>query len=112
MPFSASFQWLPGDDAGLNRFLLDHYVSHRRYIGALAELATPFKAVDLPIQRLEKWPDWLAAHQQMSQSVWTGLGGGQGTDFGSLKYDDPAAMQDWMLYHYNWHKVVDEALGL
>lgn len=96
----------------MNRFLLDHYVQHRRYVDALLGQTPPFRAVDLPIQRLETWPDWLAAHQQMSQSVWTGLGGGQSVDFGSLKYDDPSALQDWMLYHYDWHKVVDESLGL
>lgn len=107
-----TFQFVPGDGAGMNRFLLDHYARHRLYIDALLEQTPPFRPVDLPIQRLEEWPGWLAAHQQMSQSVWTGLGGGQCTDFGSLKWEDPNALQDWFLYHKNWHAVVDDALGL
>ena len=112
MSFSATFQWIPGDDDGLRRFLLDHYVRHRLYIDALLGQTPPFRAVDLPIQTLDKWADWLAAHQQMSQSAWTGAGGGQSTDFGTLNPKDSNALQDWQFYHRAWHQQMDAALGL
>lgn len=110
MALTSTFQWLPGDDAGLNRFLLDHYVEHQQFYKTL--LGVGVRTVNYPIQRLESWPDWLAAHQKMSQSVWTGLGGGQSTDFGRVKHEDPGAMQDWMQVHSLWHKVVRDSLGI
>jgi hypothetical protein len=110
MAFSAVFQWLPGDEGGLNRFLLEHYVEHQQFYKALLSLGV--RTTNLPIQRIENWPDWLAAHQQVSQSVWTGLGGGQSTDFGTVRYDEPTAMQDWMQFHSLWHKAVRDSLGL
>lgn len=117
MSFSATFQFVPGDEGGLNRFLLDHYLSHRAYVDALLAQTPSFAAVDLPIQRLTNWPDWLAAHQMMSQSAWTGAGGGQSTDFGSLKLGpdgqpDPGALQDWFIYHKLWHDDLNATLGI
>lgn len=112
MAFSATFQWLPGDEGGLNRFLLEHYVEHMQFYKVLLDQATPVKTVNYPIQRMENWRDWLGAHQEMSQSVWTGLGGGQSADFGSVKYQDPTAMQDWMQRHAAWHAAVRQSLGL
>lgn len=112
MSFASTFQFVPGDEGGMNRFLLDHYVQHRRYVDSLLALTPSYRAVDLPIQRVQDWKDWLAAHQQMSQSAWTGIGGGQSTDFGSLNYNDPSAWQDWFLYHKLWHQSVDTSLGL
>lgn len=121
MAFSAVFQWLPGDKGGLNRFLLEHYVEHQTFYKTLLDQATPVKSINYPIQKIgavsgaegmDNWPDWLWAHQAMSQSVWSGLGGGQSADFGSVKYQDPVAMQDWMQRHAAWHAVVRQSLGL
>lgn len=112
MAFSAVFQFEPNDEAGKARWLLEHYVEHQSFVDALAGLAQPFLATSYPIQRMEDSERWLAAHQQMSQSVWTGLGGGQSTDFGRVEWDDPAALQDWFNYHALWHQNVREQLGL
>lgn len=112
MAFSAVFQWLPSDEGGLNRFLLEHYVEHQQFYKTLLDQATPVKTVNYPIQKMNSWPDWLWAHQAMSQSVWSGLGGGQSADFGSVRYNDTVAMQDWMQQHAAWHAVVRQSLGL
>lgn len=112
MAFSAVFQWLPGDAGGLNRFLLEHYVEHQQFYSVLAQSSPAIVTTNLPIQRLEAWPQWLAAHQEMTQSVWTALGGGQTVDFGRLDYEDPEALQDWMQSHADWHAVVRQALQL
>lgn len=110
MAFSAVFQFVPGDEGGMNRFLLEHYVEHQQFYKTL--LATGVRTVNYPIQRLESWDDWLGAHQEMSQSVWSGLGGGQSTDFSRLKYTDPNAIQDWLQFHADWHATVRQSLGL
>lgn len=112
MAFSAVFQWVPGDEQGLNRFLLEHYLEHQLFYTTLAEAATPIATVNLPIQRIGDWPVWLADHQEMSQSVWTALGGGQNVDFGRVNYKDPDDLQDWMQAHNDWHTTVRDALGL
>lgn len=112
MAFSAVFQWVPGDEGGLNRFLLEHYVEHQTFYKTLLGQTPSVRTVNYPIQRISSWPDWLAAHQNMSQSVWTGIGGGQSTDFGTLKYEDAGALQDWQELHARWHSQVRDALGL
>lgn len=112
MTFSVTFQFVPGDEAAMSRFLLDHYLEHQQFYLALLTQSVSISTVNYPIQRLDNWPDWLAAHQKMSQSVWSGIGGGQSTDFGRLKYDDPGALQDWLQIHAGWHAVVRDALGL
>ncbi len=112
MTFSAVWQFVPGDEGGMNRFLLEHYVEHQQFINALAGMAEPFIAIDLPIQRMDTPRDWLAAHQEMSQSVWTGIGGGQSTDFGTLDWENSGAVQDWQNLHQLWHQTVRDSLGL
>lgn len=112
MAFSAVFQFIPGDKEGMNRFLLEHYVEHEMFYKTLLEQSPSVVTANLPIQRLESWETWLGAHQQMTQSVWSGLGGGQSQDFSRLKYEDPFAMQDWMNLHAAWHAEVRAALNL
>lgn len=112
MAFSAVFQFRPDDEAGKNRFLLEHYIEHRQFINTLLGATPPFVPVDLPIQRMESIKDWLAAHQEMSQSVWTGLGGGQTTDFGTVNWDSDSQRQDWFNLHQLWHQTVRSSLGL
>lgn len=110
MAFSAVFQFRLDDEAGKNRFLLEHYIEHRMFVDAL--LAKGFVAVDLPIQTMADPKQWLAAHQQMSQSAWTGAGGGQSTDFGTLNWENPDMVQDWFAQHKLWHDSLRGTLGL
>lgn len=112
MSFSALWQWKYGDEEGMQKFLLAHYVEHRQFTDKLLGQTPSFAAVDLPIQRIENWKDWLGAHQMMSQSVWTGIGGGQSTDFGTLDYESPTAVDDWQNIHQLWHAQVRSSLGL
>lgn len=112
MAFSAVFQFAPGDEKGLQRFLLEHYLEHQQFYKTLLGQSPSIPTANYPIQRLESWESWLGAHQEMSQSVWSALGGGQSTDFSRLKYDSAEAVQDWLNYHAQWHEVVRESLGL
>lgn len=112
MSFSAVFQFRVGDEGGKNRFLLEHYVEHEQFYKALLGQTPSVRTVNYPIQRMDSEKDWLAAHQKMSQSVWTGIGGGQSTDFESLDWKNPAQVQDWFNLHALWHKSVRDSLGL
>ena len=96
----------------MNRFLLEHYVEHQQFYKTLLAQTPSVVTVNLPIQRMEDPQDWLAAHQEVSQSVWSGLGGGQSTDFGRLDWKDPNKVQDWLQIHSDWHRSVRNALGL
>ncbi len=89
MAFSATFQFSPSDEQGKHRFLLEHYLEHMEFYRALLAQSPSVKTVNYPIQRMDDPQTWLAAHQEMTQSVWSGLGGGQTTDFGTLNWDDP-----------------------
>lgn len=112
MSFSAVFQFKVGDEGGKNRFLLEHYIEHRQFADVLLGQTPPSIPLDYPIQRMEDEGVWLDAHQKMSQSVWTGLGGGQSVDFRSLNWRDENQVQDWFNLHQLWHKAVREVLGL
>ncbi len=112
MSFSAVFQFRVGDEGGKNRFLLEHYLEHRQFSQALQGQTPAFVPVEYPIQRMESERQWLEDHQKMTQSVWTGLGGGQTTDFASLDWENENQVQDWFNLHQQWHKVVRDALGL
>jgi hypothetical protein len=101
---------MPGDDAGLQRWLLEHYMEHQQFYRALLEQSPSVVSVNLPIQRMDDPKTWLAAHQMVSQSQWTGAGGGQSTDFGTLDWDDHAAIQDWMNIHREWHERLRDTL--
>lgn len=112
MAFSAVFQFVPGDEQGKHRFLLEHYLEHMEFYRALLAQSPSVKTVNYPIQRMDDPQTWLAAHQEMTQSVWSGLGGGQTTDFGTLNWADETQVQDWMDLHNGWHAQVRNALGL
>ena len=110
MAFSAITQYLPGDEEGKQRWLLEHYLEHRQFGQAL--LAQGYAAVDLPIQSMEAPPPWLAAHQLVSQSQWTGAGGGQSPDLERVDWDKPDQLLDWFNTHTSWHYQMRQALGL
>lgn len=110
MAFSALFQFSPKDEAGKGRWLLEHYLEHMQFYRAL--LAQGVITVNYPLERMDNDRDWLAAHNEESQSVWSGIGGGQSTDFGSVNWDDQNAADDWHNLHQLWHKQVRDALGL
>lgn len=112
MAFSSLFQFIPGDQQGLGTWLLAHYLDHQEFYKALLGRAPSIPTTNYPIQRMDDPDTWLAAHQEMSQSVWSGLGGGQSENFGKLDWRNPTEVQDWMYAHYLWHKTVRESLGL
>lgn len=112
MAFSAVFQFRQGDEAGKNRFLLEHYIEHVKFYNALLAQTPSVVTVNYPIQTMDKPQDWLAAHQAMSQAVWSGIGGGQSTDFGTLDWTNAGQVQDWMNVHQLWHQQVRDSLGL
>lgn len=112
MAFSELWKFMPKDEEGKNRWLLEHYLEHQQFYRELAGQTPAVATVNYPIQRMEEPRAWLAAHQEMSQSVWSGIGGGQSTDFGSLDWDNDSQVQDWFNLHQLWHKTVRDALSL
>lgn len=112
MAFSALFQFIPGDDAGMNAWLLEHHIEHQALYKALMGQTPTVITTNLPLQRIDAPDVWLAAHQAMSQSVWSGLGGGQSENFAKLDWKKPTEVQDWLYSHYLWHRNVREQLGL
>lgn len=112
MAFSNLFQFIPGDEAGLNTWLLEHYLDHQQFYKALLGQTPSVRSVNYPIQRMDDPDGWLSAHQEMSQSIWSGLGGGQSEDFGKLDWKNPTEVQDWLYSHYLWHQNVRAQLGL
>src|SRR2546426_11207075 len=112
MAFSALFEFVPGDEAGKGRWLLEHYIEHRRFADALLAQTPSVASLDYPIQRMENAPDWLAAHQKMTGSVNAGLGLGAAPDFERLDFEDENALHDWFVRHSLWHKASRDSLGL
>lgn len=112
MAFSSVWQFVVGDEAGKGRWLLEHYLEHQQFYRALLAQSPSFASVNYPLQRMEDPTKWLGAHQEESQSVWTGIGGGQSTDFGTLNWSSPTEVQDWMNLHQLWHAQVRTSLGL
>ena len=110
MAFSAITQFLPGDEEGKQRWLVEHYLEHKQFGQAL--LALGFVPVDLPIQRMESPQDWTNAHQLVSQSQWTGAGGGQSIDLGRVDWEQPDQLLDWFNIHASWHFQMRTALNL
>ena len=112
MTFSVVYQWVPGDTIGLQRFLIEHYLEHRLFTSTLLGQTPPVKTVEYPLQTMDSPREWLAAHQQVSQSVWTGIGGGESTDFETVNWDDPIQVADWQQLHAAWHESVRSSLNL
>ena len=112
MAFSALFQFMPGDPVGQDKWLLEHYLEHQMFYRELLAQTASIVTTNYPIQRMRDSKSWLAAHNEMSQSVWSGIGGGQSPDLGSVNWDDPKELQDWLEYHAAWHASVRESLNL
>lgn len=110
MAFSALTQYLPGDEEGKQRWLLEHYLEHQEMYRAL--LAQNYASVNLPIQHMEEPKAWLAAHQLVSQSQWTGIGGGQSVNLEDVNWDKSDELLDWFNIHTSWHYQARQALGL
>lgn len=112
MSFAAVSQWVPGDQAGLQCFLLEHYLEHRLFTDYFLGLATPIQTIEYPLQTMVSPQQWLADHQRVSQSQWTAAGGGESIDLERLNWDNPMQVQDWQLYHAAWHKSLRDSLNL
>lgn len=112
MAFSSIFQFTKNDQIGQGTWLVAHYLEHQQFYLALMTQTPAVITTNYPIQRMEDKKDWLAAHQEMSQSVWTALGGGQSQDFGSLNWESDSERSDWFNFHQLWHKTVRDSLGL
>ena len=142
MAFSAVAKWRVGDERGLQRYLLEHYLDHMNMANCLQ--VRGYQSTVFPIQRMEDARAWLAAHQRMSQSVWTQLGaafrwitsigttfpfttaeggifvwdagtaadGAQSIDLEHVDWENESDVNNWQLIHANWHRQVNGALGL
>ena len=112
MSFSAIARHMPTDEAGWGQWLLEHAREHRIFTGALLEQSPPVASAEFPIEQMIDPEPWLTAHQEMSQSVWAGAGGGQSIDLRAVDWQDEQARDQWLLTHDRWHAQVREALGL
>lgn len=112
MSFSVVARYVPQDVAGWGSWFLQHAQEHRLITDTLLGQSPPVATVEYPIERMGDVSAWLDAHMQMSQSVWSGIGGGQSPDLRTVKWDDPSALNQWFLQHDRWHATVRTALGL
>lgn len=112
MTFAAVAQWVPGDEIGMQKFLLEHYLEHRLFTDYFLSQSPPIKTVEYQIQVMTNPYQWLADHQKMSQSQWTAAGGGESIDLERLNWDDPVQVLDWQLFHAAWHKSLRDSLNL
>lgn len=113
MSFSVIASHLPQDEAGWGQWLLEHAREHRRFTDALLGQTPSVATAEFPIETMGDDPQpWLGAHMEMSQSVWSGLGGGQSEDFRYVDWNDQKQIEQWFLNHDRWHATVRDALGL
>ncbi len=112
MSFSAVSEWVPGDDIGLQKFLLEHYLEHRLFTDTFLSQSPPIKTLEYPLQTMPDPKQWLADHQRVSQSQWTAAGGGESIDLERLNWDDPIQVVDWQVFHAAWHKSMRDSLNL
>jgi hypothetical protein len=112
MAFSPVSVFIPGDPFGQDKWLLEHYIEHQLFYTTLLGQATSVVTISMPIQRMRDPVAWLDTHNKVSQSVWTGIGGGQSLDLGSVDWNDSRELQDWLEYHAAWHQSVRDSLGL
>ena len=91
---------------------LAHYLEHMLFYKTLLGQSPSVTTVNYPIQRMDDQESWLVAHNKMTQSVWTGLGGGQSQEFGKLDWKNNDEVQDWLYEHHAWHQNVRNALSL
>lgn len=112
MTFSVIGHHVPQDEAGWGQWFLTHAREHRLFTDTLLGQTPPVKTAEFPIETMADPKQWLEAHSEMSQSVWTGLGGGQSLELGQVNWNDPLQLEEWFLDHDRWHHLVREALGL
>ena len=111
MAFSALTQFALDDEAGKNRWLLEHYLEHVK-ISQSVQTTYSVAPTEYPIQTMDDPKVWLSCHQQMSQSVWTAINGGQSIDLETLDWENPVQVLDWFNIHASWHFNVRTTLGL
>ena len=112
LTFQAVSQWKPGDDAGLQRFLLEHYLEHRLFTDYFLGLPVPIKTLEYPLQTMVNPQQWLADHQMVSQSQWSAAGCGESVDLERVNWGEPRQVQDWQIYHAAWHASLRDSLNL
>lgn len=112
MSFSAIASHMPRDEIGWGQWHLAHAREHREFTDALLGQTPPVPSIEFPIERQGNVGDWLIAHQEMSQSVWSGAGGGQSQDFRTVDWTKDEEVNVWLLDHAKWHAQMRDALGL
>ena len=112
MSFSVFARHMPQDDAGWGTWFLEHAREHRIFTDTLLGQAPPVASAEFPIETMGDTEPWLNAHQEMSQSVWSGAGGGESIDLRTVDWKDKNQVEQWLLTHDRWHASVREALGL
>ena len=112
MSFSVIAKNSPVDDAGWGRWHLEHAREHRQMTGALLSQSPPVASIEYPIERMVDVNAWLNAHQEMSQSVWSGAGGGESPDFRTVDWKDEKDLANWLIIHAQWHSQMRTTLGL
>lgn len=112
MAFSPLSTFEVGDKQGEQSWLFEHYMEHKLFSVTLLSQTPPVRTVDYPIERMDDVQAWLVAHNEISQSVWTGLGGGQSVEFSRVDWNDPEQLNSWLDTHATWHQQVRDSLGL
>jgi len=114
MAFSAVSNFVVGDEAGKQRWLLEHYAEHQIFNGAIQTTTISISAgiSEYPIQRMEDQEVWLLTHQRMHQALWSALGAGIGADLATLDWKKESQVYDWLNLHAQIHADIRGALGL
>lgn len=113
MSFSVIASHLPQDEAGWGAWLLEHAREHRIFTDTLLGQTPPVTSMEFPIETIgDEIEPWLKAHQEMSQSTWRGIGGGQSFNLAEVDWNDEEQLREWLLNHDRWHYAVRQALGL
>lgn len=112
MSFSAIARLMPEDQAGWGQWHLEHAREHRIFTGTLLAQSPPVSTTEYPIETMDDPEPWLRAHMEMSQSVWSGIGGGQSPELRNVDWGNLEQLQDWLLEHDRWHSQVRTTLGL
>lgn len=112
MSFSVIARSMPRDEAGWGQWLLEHAREHRIFTDTLLGQTPAVATAEFPIETMADHDPWLVAHMEMSQSVWSGIGGGQSPDLRTVDWNNEHQVDQWMLAHDRWHSTVRTALGL
>lgn len=112
MSFSVLARHMPLDDVGWGQWHLEHAREHRIFTDTLLGQTPSVATAEFPIETMDDPDPWLVAHMEMSQSVWSGIGGGQSLDLRTVDWKDESQLEQWLLVHDRWHAEVRDALGL